>query len=87
VQYTEGTLILDLVDAKTKTLAWQGTAQAEVTQEQEPAKRRRESDCGSRDLMRFPPGEVARERRTEDVPWKWPPSASGDRLPGDPAPR
>jgi hypothetical protein len=29
-EYTEGTLILDVLDAATKSLVWRGTAQAEV---------------------------------------------------------
>jgi len=37
-QYTEGTLVLDIVDAKTKQLVWRGTAESELDNNTSPNK-------------------------------------------------
>ena len=55
-EYTEGTLILDVLDAATKSLVWRGTAQAEALPSVDvstPQARIREAV--RRILERFPP--------------------------------
>jgi hypothetical protein len=55
-EYTEGTLVLDLVDGEKGELAWRGTAQAEVTQTQDPEKRQqRIRKAVAEILQQFPP--------------------------------
>lgn len=54
--YDEGTLVVDLVGAKTKTLLWRGTAQAEVHPEHSPEEREaRVQEAVRKLLAQFPP--------------------------------
>jgi hypothetical protein len=55
-EYTEGTLILDVLDAATKSLVWRGTAQAEVLPSVDVSTREaRIREAVRRILERFPP--------------------------------
>ena len=55
-EYTEGTLILDMLDAPTQSLVWRGTAQAEVLPSVDVSTREaRIREAVRRILERFPP--------------------------------
>jgi len=55
-EYTEGTLIIDVVDAEANQLVWRGTAQAEVSERTSPKERReRIAEAVRRILAKFPP--------------------------------
>ena len=55
-EYEEGTLILDLIDAKTESLIWRGLAQAEVWVTSTPEEReKRINEAVRKMLERFPP--------------------------------
>jgi hypothetical protein len=55
-QYTEGTLILDLIDAKKRTLIWRGWATSDMSGELKPRKREKlVMDAVERILKSFPP--------------------------------
>ncbi len=55
-QYTQGTLILDIVDAQTKQLIWRGTAQGAVDPSASPQERQeRLNEAVSKILEKFPP--------------------------------
>lgn len=55
-EYEEGTLILDVVDAKAKKLAWRGTAQAEVNDNPSASgTKERIGEAVEQMLSRFPP--------------------------------
>ncbi len=54
--YDQGTLLIDIVDAQAKELAWRGTAEAEVRSEMTPEKRQqRVNEAVTKILQRFPP--------------------------------
>jgi hypothetical protein len=54
--YDQGTLILDVADAKLKQLVWRGTGQAEVHQESNPDRRQQRLEDAVRQIMKdFPP--------------------------------
>jgi hypothetical protein len=53
--YTEGTLLVDMYDTKTKQLIWRGTAVDEVKEKQD--KREKQMAKASEKLFKkFPPG-------------------------------
>lgn len=53
-EYTEGTLVIDMFDASTKTLIWRGVAQDELKKKQ--AKREKQASKAIEKLLRdFPP--------------------------------
>jgi hypothetical protein len=55
-EYTEGTLILDIVDARSNSLVWRGQAQAEVISSASPETRQKRIDEAVRRILeRFPP--------------------------------
>ena len=55
-QYTEGTLILDLIEAKSKQLVWRGMAQGTIDENASPEQReRRLNEAVMRMLANFPP--------------------------------
>lgn len=55
-EYTEGTLVLDFIDAGKEALVWRGTAQAEVKQDQSPEKREERIRAAVHKILeRFPP--------------------------------
>jgi hypothetical protein len=55
-QYSEGTLILDVVDPRTKQLIWRGVAQGVVDPGASPEKKERKlSEAVSKILGKFPP--------------------------------
>lgn len=55
-QYTEGSLILDIVDARTKQALWRGTARARLIENAKPAEReQRINDAVKALLKKFPP--------------------------------
>jgi hypothetical protein len=55
-QYTEGTLLLDIVDGRAKELVWRGQAQAEVYETSDVESRKaRIKEAVKRILERFPP--------------------------------
>jgi hypothetical protein len=55
-EYKQGTLILDVVDARTDELVWRGTAQAEVSMSDDSEKRERRIQLAVEKLLRdFPP--------------------------------
>ncbi len=55
-EYEEGTIILDVVDAKAKKLIWRGTAEAEVNDNPSAASsRERIGEAVNQMLSRFPP--------------------------------
>lgn len=54
--YDQGTLILDVADAKQKQLVWRGTGQAEVHKEMDPDRRQQRLEDAVRQIMKdFPP--------------------------------
>ena len=56
IEYVQGTLILDFVDANSKELIWRGTAQSEVDPDQKPEKRRETTNkVVAKILANFPP--------------------------------
>ena len=56
-QYTEGTLILDFVDAKSKEMIWRGVASGAVDPGASPEKRTKRINEGVAKLLaKFPPG-------------------------------
>jgi hypothetical protein len=56
-QYTEGTLILDVFDARTKELTWRGMAQGTIDPSMSPEQRSaRINQVVANILKRFPPG-------------------------------
>ena len=55
-EYDEGTLILDIVDAESRTLIWRGSARAEVSATVAPETREaRVREAVRRILEQFPP--------------------------------
>lgn len=55
-EYDQGTLVLDIVDARTNELTWRGTAQAEVTGADTPEERTAKIDKAvEKTLAAFPP--------------------------------
>ncbi len=55
-EYNQGTLVLDVVDAKSNELAWRGSAQAEVRENASPEEREaRITKAVQEILKRFPP--------------------------------
>ncbi|MGH2569682.1 MAG: DUF4136 domain-containing protein [bacterium] len=55
-QYTEGTLILDIIDAKSKQLVWRGMAQGTIDPDSPPERReQRLNEAVMRMLANFPP--------------------------------
>lgn len=57
-QYEEGTLMLDLIDAKTKQLVWRGTAQSRLKELNTPEERnKRIRDAVNAILERYPPAK------------------------------
>ncbi len=56
-EYTEGTLVVDIVDAKSNELVWRGSGQGEVRERADPDERtRRINDAIAKILAEFPPG-------------------------------
>jgi hypothetical protein len=56
-EYDQGTLVLDVVDTRTKRLVWRGSAQAEVSENRSPeARDERLNEAVTRMLAGFPPG-------------------------------
>lgn len=56
IEYVEGTIILDLVDASSKELIWRGTARGEVDPDRKPEKRREAiNKAVAKILENFPP--------------------------------
>lgn len=54
--YDQGMLLIDVVDAQAKELAWRGTAEAEVRPDMSPEQRQqRVNEAVSKILARFPP--------------------------------
>jgi hypothetical protein len=54
--WDQGTLLLDILDGKTRQLVWRGSAQAEVYPEQDPNKRQKNiNNVASKVLEEFPP--------------------------------
>ena len=59
-QYTEGTLILDFIDSKSKSLVWRGVAKGAVDPSLTPEKRTKRINEGAAKLMaQFPPAGMA----------------------------
>jgi hypothetical protein len=57
-EYTEGTLVVDIFDASTKTLVWRGVAQDELKAKQ--TKREKQASKAIAKLLKdFPPGQRA----------------------------
>jgi hypothetical protein len=55
-EYTEGTLILDFIDASTRQLLWRGTASAEIVPGRTPEQREQRIDQAVREILApFPP--------------------------------
>ena len=55
-QYTEGTLILDFIDAKSKQMIWRGVAKGAVDPEATPEERTKRINEGTGKLLaKFPP--------------------------------
>jgi len=55
-EYNQGSLIIDIVDAKTNELVWRGVAQAEVYPQSDPDYRNQQIDSAvSKILSQFPP--------------------------------
>jgi hypothetical protein len=55
-QYKEGTLIVDVVDAKTKQLVWRGFATGTVDPDAKPEQRERKlNDAIAQMMAQFPP--------------------------------
>ncbi|MCH6559316.1 DUF4136 domain-containing protein [candidate division KSB1 bacterium] len=59
-QYTEGTLILDFIDSKSKRLVWRGVAKGAVDPSLTPEQRTKRINEGAAKLMaQFPPAGMA----------------------------
>lgn len=57
-EYHEGSLIIDVVDAKSNELVWRGVAQAEVYPQSDPDYRNRQIESAvEKILSRFPPSQ------------------------------
>ena len=55
-QYTEGSLILDIVDARTNHALWRGTATARLIEKVKPEERERRINEAVQELLKkFPP--------------------------------
>jgi hypothetical protein len=55
-QYEEGTLVLDIVNAKSNQLMWRGSAQAEINRQLKPEEReKRLQEAIGKILAQFPP--------------------------------
>jgi len=55
-QYHEGSLIIDIVDAKTNELVWRGVAQSEVYPQSDPDYRNRQIESAIKNILsQFPP--------------------------------
>jgi len=55
-EYDEGTLVIDIVDPKTRKLVWRGSAQAEVNISKKPEKRQERVNKAVRMILnQFPP--------------------------------
>jgi hypothetical protein len=55
-KYHEGSLIIDIVDAKTNELVWRGVAQSEVYPQSDPDYRNRQIDSAIQKILsKFPP--------------------------------
>jgi hypothetical protein len=55
-QWDEGTLLIDIVDAKTNALVWRGSAQAELSENKSPEQEQAKLDSAAqRILQNFPP--------------------------------
>jgi hypothetical protein len=55
-EYHEGSLIIDIVDAKSNELVWRGVAQAEVHPQSDPDYRNRQIESAVQKILsRFPP--------------------------------
>ena len=54
--YEQGTLVLDILDAKIQTLIWRGSAEAEVTESSTPEQRKAKVENAVKKLLaKFPP--------------------------------
>jgi hypothetical protein len=54
--YEQGTLVLDILDARTKILIWRGSAEAEVTESYTPEQRKAKVENAVKKLLaKFPP--------------------------------
>jgi hypothetical protein len=54
--YEQGTVVLDLMDAKRKEIVWRGVAEAEINRQKSPAERDTRIRAGIADLLKkFPP--------------------------------
>jgi hypothetical protein len=59
-EYTEGTLVVDIYEAKTKQLMWRGVAQGEL--KDSPEKREKQLQKASDKLFKdFPPGSAKKK--------------------------
>jgi len=57
--YDEGTVVLDIIDPKTRNLVWRGSAQSRVDDSDTPEERdARVNEAYRRILERFPPGKM-----------------------------
>jgi hypothetical protein len=57
-EYTEGTLLIDVVDAQANELVWRGTAQAEVSETDSPQQTNQKIAAAVEGILaRFPPTE------------------------------
>lgn len=57
IDYTAGTLVIDVFEAETRELVWRGVAEEHVEPEDDPADRQRKADEAVRMVLeRFPPG-------------------------------
>jgi len=57
--YDEGTVVLDIIDPKTRNLVWRGSAQSRVDDGDTPEERdARVNEAYRRILERFPPGKM-----------------------------
>ena len=58
--YDQGTLLLDVLEGRSRALLWRGSAQARLTRRASPAERKaRVDDAVARLLAKFPPPEGA----------------------------
>jgi hypothetical protein len=71
-QYQEGTLVLDFIDAKEKTLAWRAIAQKVLEDAPSPERVQKDLDQIAQKLLeKYPPKQSKRGQRPISICLEW----------------